>query len=386
MQNYSLLRAVGKIRKPVLLKRGMAATITDLLMSAEYILAEGNDQVILCERGIRSFDTTTRNLFDLTAIPIVQRLSHLPMIADPSHGTGLRDKVIPMARAAVAAGADGIIVEVHPTPDRALSDGGQSLYPDQFARLVSELRAISTRHRPVRGDPCRNGRRRRRVANIMRQITTALLVACVAAPLGAQNVDATIDRAVAAWSKVKTVRGTFEQTVTNQITGSSATARGQYVQERPNRLSIRFSQPASDAIVADGKAVWIYLPSTSAGQVLKRPATDQAATPIDLTGQFLDSPRAKYDITAAGTKTVDGHSTRALKLSPKEGRERAVHSGNRVGGRRRRAHSRIRRDGTERRHSSRALDRDPNQSAPSTSPCSCSPFRPASRSSTRPKP
>jgi 3-deoxy-7-phosphoheptulonate synthase len=144
MQNYSLLRAVGRMTKPVLLKRGMAATITDLLLSAEYILSEGNGQVVLCERGIRSFDTTTRNLFDLTAIPIVQRLSHLPIIADPSHGTGLRDKVIPMARAAVAAGADGILVEVHPTPDRALSDGGQSLYPDQFARLVTELRAISS--------------------------------------------------------------------------------------------------------------------------------------------------------------------------------------------------------------------------------------------------
>jgi len=135
---------VGRIGKPVMLKRGMAATITDLLMSAEYILAEGNGQVVLCERGIRSFDTTTRNLFDLTAIPIVQRLSHLPMIGDPSHGTGLRDKVIPMARAAVAAGADGVMVEVHPTPDRALSDGGQSLYPDQFARLVTELRAITS--------------------------------------------------------------------------------------------------------------------------------------------------------------------------------------------------------------------------------------------------
>jgi 3-deoxy-7-phosphoheptulonate synthase len=144
MQNYSLLRAVGRMNKPVLLKRGMAATITDLLMSAEYILAEGNGQVILCERGIRSFDTMTRNLFDLTAIPIVQRLSHLPMIADPSHGTGLRDKVIPMARAAVAAGADGVLVEVHPNPDRALSDGGQSLFPDQFARLVTELRAITS--------------------------------------------------------------------------------------------------------------------------------------------------------------------------------------------------------------------------------------------------
>ncbi len=143
MQNYSLLRAVGRIGKPVLLKRGMAATITDLLMSAEYILAEGNSQVILCERGIRSFDTTTRNLFDLTAIPVVQKLSHLPMIADPSHATGLREKVTPMARAAIAAGADGIIVEVHPTPDRALSDGGQSLYPEQFARLVGEIRAIA---------------------------------------------------------------------------------------------------------------------------------------------------------------------------------------------------------------------------------------------------
>jgi 3-deoxy-7-phosphoheptulonate synthase len=143
MQNYSLLRAVGRIGKPVLLKRGMAATIVDLLLSAEYILAEGNDQVILCERGIRSFDSMTRNLFDLTAIPLVQKLSHLPMIADPSHGTGLRDKVTPMGRAAIAAGADGIIVEVHPQPDRALSDGGQSLYPDQFARMVQEIRSIA---------------------------------------------------------------------------------------------------------------------------------------------------------------------------------------------------------------------------------------------------
>jgi 3-deoxy-7-phosphoheptulonate synthase len=143
MQNYSLLRTVGRIGKPVLLKRGMAATITDLLMSAEYILAEGNGQVILCERGIRSFDPSTRNLFDLTAIPLVQKLSHLPIVADPSHGTGLRDKVLPMGRAAIAAGADGLLVEVHPDPDHALSDGGQSLYPDQFARLVRETRTIA---------------------------------------------------------------------------------------------------------------------------------------------------------------------------------------------------------------------------------------------------
>lgn len=143
MQNYSLLKAVGRIGKPILLKRGMAATITDLLLSAEYILAEGNPEVILCERGVRSFDTTTRNLFDITAIPIVHKLSHLPIIADPSHGTGLRDKVTPMARAALAAGADGILVEVHPDPDHALSDGAQSLHPSEFAALMGELRAVA---------------------------------------------------------------------------------------------------------------------------------------------------------------------------------------------------------------------------------------------------
>jgi len=143
MQNYSLLKSVGKLKKPVLLKRGMAATINELLLSAEYILAEGNNNVILCERGVRSFDPAARNMFDLTAVPIVHRLSHLPIIADPSHGTGLRDKVIPMARAAVAAGADGVMIEVHPEPDRALSDGAQSLYPDQFTQLVGELRAVA---------------------------------------------------------------------------------------------------------------------------------------------------------------------------------------------------------------------------------------------------
>ncbi len=143
MQNYALLRLIGRLGKPVLLKRGMAATIVDLLMSAEYLLAEGNTQVILCERGIRSFDPSTRNLFDLTAIPLVQKLSHLPIVADPSHGTGLRDKVIPMGRAAIAAGADGLLVEMHPNPERALSDGGQSLYPEQLTRLVREARAIA---------------------------------------------------------------------------------------------------------------------------------------------------------------------------------------------------------------------------------------------------
>ena len=129
--------------KPVLLKRGLSATIQELLLSAEYILAEGNRQVILCERGIRGFDPATRNLFDLSAVAVVHGLSHLPIIADPSHGTGHRDMVIPMARAAVAAGADGLLVEVHPTPDRALSDGAQSLYPEQFERMMKEVRLIA---------------------------------------------------------------------------------------------------------------------------------------------------------------------------------------------------------------------------------------------------
>ena len=142
MQNYSLLKHVGRARKPVLLKRGLSATIQELLLSAEYILAEGNPDVILCERGVRGFDTATRNLFDLSAVPVVHGLSHLPIVADPSHGTGHRDMVTPMARAAVAAGADGLLVEVHPTPDRALSDGAQSLYPEQFERLMRETRLI----------------------------------------------------------------------------------------------------------------------------------------------------------------------------------------------------------------------------------------------------
>jgi 3-deoxy-7-phosphoheptulonate synthase len=127
----------------VLLKRGISATITELLLSAEYILAEGNTQVILCERGIRGFDTATRFVFDLTAVPLVQKLSHLPILADPSHATGLRAKVTPMARAAVAAGADGLLIEVHPQPDRALSDGAQSLSPDQFVDLMRQCRAIA---------------------------------------------------------------------------------------------------------------------------------------------------------------------------------------------------------------------------------------------------
>jgi 3-deoxy-7-phosphoheptulonate synthase len=143
MQNFNLLKELGKIQKPVLLKRGISATLEELLLSAEYILAGGNYDVILCERGIRTFETYTRNTMDISAIPTIKKLSHLPMIADPSHGTGRRDKVLPMARAAVAAGADGLLIEVHPDPDHARSDGAQSLKPEQFAELVQQLRIIA---------------------------------------------------------------------------------------------------------------------------------------------------------------------------------------------------------------------------------------------------
>ncbi len=143
MQNFSLLRRAGRSRKPVLLKRGMSSTLEELLMAAEYILSEGNYNVILCERGVRTFADHTRNTLDLSIVPAVQSLSHLPILVDPSHGTGKRDKVIPMALAAIAAGANGLIVEVHPEPDKALSDGYQSLDPEQFAEMADDCRALA---------------------------------------------------------------------------------------------------------------------------------------------------------------------------------------------------------------------------------------------------
>jgi 3-deoxy-7-phosphoheptulonate synthase len=161
MQNFDLLKDLGKVRRPVLLKRGLSATIEELLLSAEYILAGGNQQVILCERGIRTFENATRNTLDLSAIPVVEKLSHLPMLVDPSHGTGRRDKVIPMARAGVAAGADGLLIEVHDDPEKALSDGAQSLYPEQFDRLMGELRVIAPvlgRSLPLAPVPAAGGR------------------------------------------------------------------------------------------------------------------------------------------------------------------------------------------------------------------------------------
>lgn len=143
MQNFTLLRELSRIQRPVLLKRGLSATVEELLMSAEYVISGGNKEVILCERGIRTFETYTRNTMDICAIPVVHKLSHLPIVADPSHGTGIRDKVLPMGRAAIAAGADGLLVEVHPDPNKALSDGAQTLFPEQFDRLMRELEIIS---------------------------------------------------------------------------------------------------------------------------------------------------------------------------------------------------------------------------------------------------
>ena len=143
MQNFELLKELGRVRKPVLLKRGLAATIEEWLLSAEYVLSGGNSEVILCERGIRTFENATRNTVDISAIAVVKAKSHLPILVDPSHGTGRRDQVLPMARAAVAAGADGLLIEVHNDPEKALSDGAQSLYPEQFDRLMGELRIIA---------------------------------------------------------------------------------------------------------------------------------------------------------------------------------------------------------------------------------------------------
>jgi 3-deoxy-7-phosphoheptulonate synthase len=143
MQNFSLLKRAGRAKKPVLLKRGLSATLDEFLMAAEYVMSEGNYNVILCERGVRTFADHSRNTLDLTVVPAVKRLSHLPILVDPSHGTGRRNKVLPLSRAAIAVGADGILVEVHNDPDNALSDGIQSILPDEFERLVGEVKQIA---------------------------------------------------------------------------------------------------------------------------------------------------------------------------------------------------------------------------------------------------
>jgi 3-deoxy-7-phosphoheptulonate synthase len=166
MQNFSLLKAAGRARKPVLLKRGMSATLEEFLMAAEYIMSEGNYNVVLCERGVRTFADHTRNTLDLSLVPAVQRLSHLPILVDPSHGTGKRNKVTPLSRAAVAVGADGLIIEVHPDPDHALSDGNQSLYPDQFDNLMVEVRQIAKVLGRTIAEPVADPAPRRRVSAV----------------------------------------------------------------------------------------------------------------------------------------------------------------------------------------------------------------------------
>ena len=317
MQNYSLLKAVGKLGKPVLLKRGMAATIQDLLLSAEYILAEGNTQVILCERGLRSFDTTARNLFDLTAIPIVQQLSHLPIVADPSHGTGRRDKVLPMARAAVAAGADGVLIEVHPHPEKAVSDGAQSQTPEQFTETVRQLRDIAT----AIG---------RRIATLALALGVGLAGAAVlgptlAAPLGAQATGATrtaddaaialLERAASAYSSARTLRATFSQTLGSSRTEQVLRSRGEFFQRGTQYFTFRFTEPPDDRIVADGEVVWLYLPSMAKRQVLRMPRA--AGAGLDLASSLLRDPRTRYSVLSASDTNVSGRAVRAIALKPR---------------------------------------------------------------------
>ena len=316
MQNYSLLKTVGKIGKPVLLKRGMAATIQDLLLSAEYILAEGNGQVILCERGLRSFDTTARNLFDLTAIPIVQQLSHLPIVADPSHGTGRRDKVLPMARAAIAAGADGILIEVHPQPEKAVSDGAQSQTPEQFTTTVAQLRLIADAI----------GRRIATVAVVLGLALAGLAaggdVAHAQSGTPAAAVSradsatyALLERAAAAYQSPRTLRATFTQTLSNPRTQTVLRSAGEFFQRGTEHFAFVFSDPPEDRIVADGTVLWLYLPSAAKGQVLKVPRA--AGAGLDLASALLREPRRRYTIVSAENGTIAGRTVRTIALKPR---------------------------------------------------------------------
>ena len=318
MQNYSLLKTVGRIGMPVLLKRGLAATIQDLLLSAEYILAEGNAQVILCERGLRSFDTASRNLFDLTAIPIVQQLSHLPIVADPSHGTGRRDKVLPMARAAVAAGADGVIIEVHPQPEKAMSDGAQSLTPDQFAETMRQLNRVADAI----------GRSITRVAPAM--LLSAMLIlaarsaqaqsevrppAAATAPRSDSTSLALLVRAGKAYKGARTLRAAFTQELVNPRTRTNLRSSGEFFQKGAQLFAFRFSAPAEDRIVSDGQVLWLYSPSTAPGQVFKMPRA--AGAGLDLASSVLTEPAKRYTVTAAGDTTLDGRAVHGMLLVPR---------------------------------------------------------------------
>ncbi len=279
MQNYPLLKECGKLRKPVMIKRGLAATITELLLSAEYVLAEGNPNVILCERGIRSFDTTTRNLFDIAAIAVVHGLSHLPIIADPSHGTGHRDMVIPMARAAVAAGADGLLVEVHPNPERAMSDGAQSLFPEQFDKMMREVAAIAE----VIGRSVADRRQQRVIWNPHRRArcsrSSPLLPACSRAGDKRPAVTWGFQCCAAPARKYQALSSSSRRNSASTFEDSSGrparTSKGILYQEGTNKFAMRWTDPPKEAIVVDGTHVWrsIRPELKRPGQVLQyRPA------------------------------------------------------------------------------------------------------------------
>ena len=246
MQNYSLLKECGRQPKPVLLKRGLSATISELLLSAEYILAAGNPNVILCERGIRSFDTTTRNVFDLSAIAVVHGLSHLPIVADPSHGTGHRDMVPAMARAAVAAGADGLLIEVHPNPERALSDGAQSLFPEQFDRMMRE---VTRDRRSDRSLACRAGGERG-VRQTLALIAVLLVPAAVAAQTSSDPAPEIVTRAARVYRGLSGLQADFRQKLEDKRLGDQSSKGTLY--QTGTRFAMRFSDPANEAVVVDG--------------------------------------------------------------------------------------------------------------------------------------
>lgn len=309
MQNYSLLRHVARIGKPILLKRGMGATIDEWLQSAEYLLAEGNAQVVLCERGIRSFEPSTRHAFDIGSIPATQQRTHLPVIADPSHATGSRDLVPATALGAVAAGADALLIEVHAAPDTAQSDAAQSLTIPQFSALVPQLRAVA---RAVG----------RTLAAPVAMLLTMLVVQ--AAPLEAQTAPAidpatVLARARAEYATVRSARAEFTQEIQNPLLGRALQSRGTLLQRKPGKLAVTFTEPAGDRIVSDGRWLWVYLPSTQPGQVLRMAAGSSGTGGIDLAATVLDAPREGYTLADAGARTVQGRALRGVAMTARAG-------------------------------------------------------------------
>lgn len=305
MQNYSLLRHVARVGKPILLKRGMGATIDEWLQSAEYLLAEGNAQVVLCERGIRSFEPTTRHAFDIGSIPATQQRTHLPVIADPSHATGSRALVPATALGALAAGADALLIEVHAAPDTAQSDAAQSLTIPQFAALMPQLRAVA-----------------RAVGRTLAAPVAILLTVLVAArsPLQAQKAPAmdpatVLGRARAEYATVRSARAEFTQEIQNPLLGRALQSRGTLLQRKPGKLAVTFTEPAGDRIVSDGRWLWVYLPSTQPGQVMRMSAGSTGTGGVDLAATVLDAPREGYTLADAGARTVQGRTLRGVTMT-----------------------------------------------------------------------